>query len=375
MGLAKNNQGDFLTANDYQHSVNSAVGEVFTDALKISLTNPGQAFFILKSFRNQKKAAKIRLDLKGQGVQVPPFAIVSITNRCNLRCKGCYAQLHHPVDSQQIEMDTARLSNIFKEAHELGIALILIAGGEPLIRKDILEVTAKFASIIFPVFTNGLLLDKEKLQLIKKQRNVIPVISMEGESPETDERRGSGVFESVMKQFGAMGAQGIFFGTSITLTRNNFQMVTGERFIRQLVVLGCKLFFFVEYIPVQEGTADLVLTEQQRRDIIHLMASFRTKYPGLFIAFPGDEEKFGGCLAAGRGFIHINASGGVEPCPFAPYSDSDLQRMSLKEALQSKLLEAIRENPDQLKEGNGGCALWENREWVRSLVAGEKGDT
>lgn len=41
----------------------------------------------------------------------------------------------------------------------------------------------------------------------------------------------------------------------------------------------------------------------------------------VFLSFSGDEKYVGGCLAAGRGFFHINANGEVEPCPFSPYSD------------------------------------------------------
>ena len=41
----------------------------------------------------------------------------------------------------------------------------------------------------------------------------------------------------------------------------------------------------------------------------------------IVVSFPGDEKSSGGCLAAGRGFFHINSHGGAEPCPFSPYSE------------------------------------------------------
>jgi MoaA/NifB/PqqE/SkfB family radical SAM enzyme len=40
-------------------------------------------------------------------------------------------------------------------------------------------------------------------------------------------------------------------------------------------------------------------------------------------AVPWDEEEQGGCLASGQGFVHISAAGALEPCPFAPYSDTN----------------------------------------------------
>ena len=82
----------------------------------------------------------------------------------------------------------------------------------------------------------------------------------------------------------------------------------------------------------------------------------------------GDEEQFGGCLAAGRGFVHIGPDGSLEPCPFAPYSDTSVADTPLKDALASRLLRAIRDNHAELKETRGGCALWRKREWVEGLA-------
>jgi len=79
-------------------------------------------------------------------------------------------------------------------------------------------------------------------------------------------------------------------------------------------------------------------------------------------------EEMGGCLASGRGFVHISAEGNLEPCPFAPYSDTSLKDLTLKDALSSEFLRKIRENHQNLKETKGGCALWENRQWVASLL-------
>ena len=73
-------------------------------------------------------------------------------------------------------------------------------------------------------------------------------------------------------------------------------------------------------------------------------------------------------LSAGRGFVHVGPDGSVEPCPFAPYFDSNFTGTSLKAALQSDFLMSIRQNHDQLVETRGGCALWEKREWVQSLL-------
>jgi MoaA/NifB/PqqE/SkfB family radical SAM enzyme len=137
------------------------------------------------------------------------------------------------------------------------------------------------------------------------------------------------------------------------------------------VNLGCKLLFFVEYTPVTKDTEGWLLTDEQRSTLLSLRNGFRSRHSALFIAIPGDEEEIGGCLAAGKGFIHINAQGDVEPCPFAPYSDTNLRDVSLLQALKSDFLKKIRNNHERLGEAEGGCALWVERDWVKSLLDGK----
>ena len=88
----------------------------------------------------------------------------------------------------------------------------------------------------------------------------------------------------------------------------------------------------------------------------------------VLLAFPGDELALGGCMAAGREFFHINSHGGAEPCPFSPYSDINVAESSLREALQSRLFLALRDNGHLLEDHAGGCVLNEKRELVRQLA-------
>jgi MoaA/NifB/PqqE/SkfB family radical SAM enzyme len=161
---------------------------------------------------------------------------------------------------------------------------------------------------------------------------------------------------------------GIFWSISITVTKSNFDAVTDYKFIRDLTNLGCKLFFFVEYTPINEDTENWLITDKQRTNLYALRDLFRSEFSALFVAVPGDEDEIGGCLAAGRGFVHVNAEGNVEPCPFVPYSDTNLRDLSLKEALQSEFLKTIRQSRERLIETESGCALWAEREWLRSLL-------
>ena len=343
----------------------STVG-VFKDALKVSIKKPSTAFFFLKTIFNQLRSQRKRLKLIKSGIQVPPVMIFSITNKCNLKCKGCYNMTLRP--QIESELNTGEVTDILKQAREVGMSFIVVAGGEPFVRKDFLEITKSYPEMIFLVFTNSLLMDEVIIDEIKKQRNVIPVLSIEGHIKQTDNRRGAGVFDSVRTVIEDLKRESIFFGISFTMTRKNFNSVTDEAFVHELVEQGSKLFFYLEYTAIASGTEDWTLQKEQRDKIPGIMAEYRKKFPSLFIGIPAEEEAFGGCLSSGRGFIHVNAEGGLEPCPFAPFSDTSLKDMPLKDALKSKLLEEIRNNSHKLDESEGGCSLWNNREWVESLL-------
>ena len=355
-----------ISDSEFSGILDDSLRVFFKNALKIALTNPSQAYFFLRTLRWQKKAAGLRASWENQGIHVPPIMIFSITNRCNLSCKGCYHQAIRK--SPQSEMSNEKMQSVINETKELGISFIVIAGGEPLVRLEILDTIKNFPEIIFLVFTNGLLIDEELSKKLKGIKNLIPVISLEGYGIETDDRRGKGVYERLQRIIKRIKGKGIFWATSLTVTSSNFDTITDKQFVKQLIDLGCKLFFFIEYSPIREGTDNWILSKEQRTNITRIRDSLRKEFPALFIAIPGDEEEVGGCLSAGRGFVHINAEGDVEPCPFAPYSDTNLRDLSLKEALQSEFLKAIRQNRKQLSEEEGGCVLWQKRDWVRSLL-------
>jgi len=265
-------------------------------------------------------------------------------------------------------MDHEAAVHLLDDVQSLGASIMLIAGGEPLLRPRLLELTATHDSILFLLFTNGSLLDEAKIDTLREQRHVIPVLSIEGGEDQTDARRGEGAHRTAMDAMGALKRGRVFFGSSTTLTRENFDLTTSEAHLRELITRGCRLFYYINYVPVEEGTGDLQLEPEQVQELERRLARHRKRLPGLFIAFPHDEMALGGCLAAGRGFLHINAYGDVEPCPFSPYSDRNLNDVSFEEALSSPLLQSILRSDVVLDESDGRCALWKRRAWVESLL-------
>ncbi|MBN1894880.1 radical SAM protein [bacterium] len=336
--------------------------------MAVTLRNPLQAAFFLKTAMRQKKAADRRTDWEKKGVHVPPLLIASITNACNLRCSGCYARNHGR--PKRPELPVGRWREIISEAERLGMSIVMLAGGEPFTRPEFADLPEEFPDILFPVFTNGMLLDKGMIEKLRKRKNLIPLISVEGGAETTDSRRGEGTYNRIWETLSLINRRRIFYGASITVSRKNLEEAMDPGFLEPFLKNGCQLFIYVEFIPVEPGTEDQVLVPDQRNELTRQANVLRKKYPAEFIVFPGDEEQYGGCLAAGRGFVHIGPDGSLEPCPFAPYSDINVRDIPLEKALASRFLRTIRENHNRLTETRGGCALWANREWVQSLLPG-----
>ncbi len=132
---------------------------------------------------------------------------------------------------------------------------------------------------------------------------------------------------------------------------------------------GCRLVVYVEFVPVTEESQELAPGEEERAVLQEGIDRLREQYQEMvFVSFPGDEKTSGGCIAAGRGFFHINSHGGAEPCPFSPYSDVNVRDTSLREALESPLFTALREGDMLADEHVGGCVLYEKRNAVEALM-------
>ncbi len=347
------------------------VENIVKGALRASLSNPLESLFMAQYAISSKAAAKRRHEYKEKGISIPPFLIASITSQCNLHCAGCYARANHSCHDkeEQGQLSDEEWIHIFEEAKELGISFILLAGGEPFVRMELIKAAGRYKSILFPVFTNGTLMNDEYLRIFDANRNLVPILSIEGNQVLTDRRRGDGVYEALTKAMQNLKKGNILFGTSVTVTKENLKEVTSDSFIEQLYESGCKVIFYVEFVPVDQDNQELAPGEEERQYLTQLLLNMRETYQDLlFISFPGDEKASGGCLAAGRGFFHINANGGAEPCPFSPYSDTNLRTNSLLSALQSPLFKALREEGMLIEEHVGGCVLFEKADQVKELL-------
>lgn len=356
-------------------NLNSMMDQGITQIMKTAgrfyLNNAKGRAFLMSVLPEMAKSTVRRKKQEKEGLHVPPFLIASIASQCNLHCAGCYARAGGGCGSTTVKADMAasQWANIFEQAGSLGVAFILLAGGEPFLRRDVLELAGEFPKIIFPIFTNGTMLDEETIAFLDRHRNLIPIISIEGNAKETDSRRGTGTHEQIEVTMAALKKRKILFGASITVTKENIDLVTRTDFLGSLEDKGCGVTLYVEYVPVETGTEDLMLEKtdiQRLQDIcLALKKNFRKM---VVLSFPGDEEALGGCLASGRGFFHINPYGDAEPCSFSPHAIQNLTSDSVEAVLRSQYFADLREIAKNA--GNhGGCTLFEMKDQVEKLLA------
>ncbi len=357
---------------DIQEYMTKGVERVVSESIKATLKNPKESAFMAGFAMASRSASKKRRIAEDRGEHIPPFLIASITSQCNLHCAGCYSRCNHAtVDGEPVrQLSGEQWAKIFSEANDLGISFILLAGGEPMLRKDVMESAGEQKNILFPVFTNGTYMDEYYFGLLDRCRNIIPIMSIEGEKETTDKRRGTGVYDKLMGSMDELNRRGLIFGASVTVTTQNIREVTSEDFLNKLSARGCKAVIFVEFVPVTDDSRELAPGDVERDYLKSEIARLRKDHSEMvYISFPGDEKSSGGCVAAGRGFFHINSHGGAEPCPFSPYSDINVSKTSLKEAMNSRLFRELRDGGYLLEDHPGGCTLYERKDDVERLMA------
>jgi len=300
------------------------------------------------------------------GCNIPWAILMDPTSACNLNCTGCWAAEY----GNKMNMDCDTLDSIIRQGKELGTYMYIYSGGEPLVRKrDIIRLCEEHDDCMFLAFTNGTLIDEEFADEMLRVKNFIPAISIEGYEAETDDRRGKGTYQAVIRAMEILKRKKLPFGASLCYTSKNAEIIGSEEYFDHLIEMGCKFAWLFTYMPVGVGApTDLLARPEQREFIYHQIRSFRETKPIFTMDFWNDGEFVGGCIAGGRCYLHINANGDIEPCAFIHYSDSNIHNKTLLEAYQSPLFMQYYDN--QPFNGNHlrPCPLLDNEGRLAELV-------
>lgn len=275
------------------------------------------------------------------GFDIPVLVVVSPTQRCPLKCYGCYSANHSKNDDLSFEA----FDRLVTQAKEMGIHFFVVSGGEPYIYDHLFDIFEKHSDVYFQTYTSGFTFaEKDHASRIAELGNVLPCISIEGFEAETDKRRGVGHFKRIEVAMKNLRKLGVPFGFSATATRENNELLLSDKLVDYYTDQGCVLGYYFQYMPIGRNPVfELVPTPEQRVNRYKRVTELRKKKNILLADFWCDGPLVGGCLAGGRRYIHVNNLGQAEPCVFAHAYDMTIYEHSLKDILQnSKLFKAIR---------------------------------
>lgn len=252
----------------------------------------------------------------------------------------------------------------------MGVAFFTLVGGEPFLKDDLFALFEKHQDVYFQVFTNATLLNEEVVTELAELGNVIVQFSVEGLKERDDKKRGIEHFDKVMTAMETARENGVPYGYSVCVTRENVEEVMSNEFLELMIRRGALVGWYFLYMPVcgDSDTEPMPLPEQrkfmkERRDYI------RANYPIFIIDFWNDAPYVGGCISA-RYYCHINNYGDVEPCIFAHFAQANIKDCSLREALNCEFFKEIRSRQPFDRNLFLPCPLidnpWESRTFFRA---------
>jgi len=151
-----------------------------------------------------------------------PVVVWNMTRRCNLRCIHCYSSSQNIQYSD--EMTTAEAKQMIDDLAAFGCPVLLFSGGEPLLREDLPELAQYAVSrgMRAVLSTNGTLLTREKVAVLKKIGLSYIGVSLDGLQATHDRFRGvAGSFEAAMNGIRICREEGIKVGVRFTINRKN----------------------------------------------------------------------------------------------------------------------------------------------------------
>jgi radical SAM protein with 4Fe4S-binding SPASM domain len=181
----------------FDHETTKAINEIYSgeelseelEDFKTDLEESNLLTSDIICFNNQQK----------ENLSTPLRVFIDITYRCNLRCKHCFT------DSglmKENELSTEELYNLIDQMRQSGTFLLSIAGGEPLFRKDILDVIAyaRKNAIDVSITTNGLFITEEIAKKMDELDLRTVTVSIDGNEKNHDDLRKKGSFKKAIEK-------------------------------------------------------------------------------------------------------------------------------------------------------------------------------
>ncbi|MBF0464058.1 MAG: radical SAM protein [Nitrospirae bacterium] len=309
----------------------------------------------------------------------------NLTHGCNLSCPHCYMDAGCRSAG---ELTTAQAKEVVDALALVNPAMmIVLTGGEPLLRDDICDIVGycSDAGFITVLGTNGTLLNKEKLVQLQRAGLKGIGVSIDSTKPESHNafRNFKGAWELSIECLKAAKELSIETQLDVTLTDENYTEI-GD-FTELAVSLGARAlnFFFLvctgramrTFISVQHYDAAIQELVGRSKTETRTMVRARCA-PHIYRVLHEDgvrlPEGTRGCLA-GRSYMRIDPVGNVTPCPYMEESVGNVKDTSIEKLwADSQKLQTLRDG-----EYGGRCGRCEFTEicgGCRARARAEHGD-
>ena len=302
------------------------------------------------------------------------------TRACSLGCPHCRASAINERDPN--ELSTVEAIKMLKEAAKIGPAIVILSGGEPLLRNDLEEIASEAIKMGHrPVVScnDGRLLGKDRIESLKAAGIKHFSFSMhsEKESDHDNFVRVDGAYSSALTAFENIKAAGLSFQINTTILPSNYDRI--EELKNWVVALGAAswhLFFIVPTGRAAEETNEIVLRHKEIDQVLTKVAKESDDWPipvkvTCAPQYARIREQLGkptgsrgrSCMA-GSGFAFVSWKGEVKPCGYFDMVVGNVRNTPLDQIYtQSKELEKMR-TPElfvgacgkcKFKQSCGGC--------------------
>jgi MoaA/NifB/PqqE/SkfB family radical SAM enzyme len=312
-----------------------------------------KGFFALHAFKKRNK----------KGILFPPFLFFSLTNACNLRCRGCWVAPVTGNVSPPVSLPLEKIERVIQIGQKNSVYFYTLLGGEPFLTPSMWEIIERHPEAYFQIITNGQFLNTESVTRLKNFGNVSPLVSIDGLEAENDARRGTGTFANAVDGCRELQRQKMLYGVATVITAQNFDSVVTENYVQKFIDLGALYLWFYVYRPVgadsvPEWTVDREKILELRRRLLLL----RRKMPIILIDTYWDANGNAICPASrGMAFV-VGSKGSIEPCPpitvaknFLDENNGDFYKTVNESDFLRRLIQFIRNQYDN--EHSQGCVI------------------
>ncbi len=292
-----------------------------------------------------------------------PIVFWNLTFQCNLFCDHCYIRAGEGVRK---ELSTEDAKRVMEEIVELRLPLVVLTGGEPLVRKDFWDIVEPAAGKRFPrlsLSTNGTLINRDVAQRLRDYGFTYVGISIDSPVPEWhDKFRGvRGAFEAALRGIKNLIEVGVPVGIRTTIVKYNVSEI--PHIIDWAVENGVERvsLYLLDTVGRGEELRDWLPTHDQLKWLMDVLVEkarqyegrveilvVRGNFAGIYLAdkLARSREEFFSYLHmleaqgdCGRKTISIYPDGEVRPCQFIDW-------ISLGNVLEKRLSEILQlDNP------------------------------